>query len=103
MNDQLHHLQSRLLCAEETLLHVAKVLDSHLSMRAETAARECRLEAEGIRKDLGEHVPPDAPGEECRSCRGYGHFDSSSEPTSDRRGRKCLDCTGTGNVTTKGN
>lgn len=33
---------------------------------------------------------------ECASCRGYGHFDEDGKPSIDRRGRKCLDCTGTG-------
>lgn len=33
---------------------------------------------------------------ECRSCRGYGHFDERDKPTIDRRCRKCLDCNGLG-------
>lgn len=32
----------------------------------------------------------------CESCRGYGYFDQDSEPTIDKRGRKCSDCQGTG-------
>jgi DnaJ-class molecular chaperone len=37
--------------------------------------------------------------QECPSCRGYGYFDEDGEPTTDRRGRKCLDCGGEGTVT----
>lgn len=36
-------------------------------------------------------------GEECESCRGYGHFDrETGEPTIDKRGRQCTDCHGDG-------
>ena len=33
---------------------------------------------------------------ECPSCRGYGYFREDGRPTVDKRGRKCLDCAGTG-------
>ena len=34
---------------------------------------------------------------ECPACMGYGYFDEDENPSNDRRGRKCLDCSGTGN------
>lgn len=41
--------------------------------------------------------PEPVDDDECPSCGGYGFFDSKTErPTIDRRGRKCLDCSGTG-------
>lgn len=33
---------------------------------------------------------------DCPSCRGYGHFNEDSEPSIDKRDRKCSDCRGTG-------
>lgn len=35
---------------------------------------------------------------ECNSCLGYGYFDADGDPTSDRNGRKCLDCRGEGRL-----
>lgn len=32
----------------------------------------------------------------CPSCTGYGYFDENGQPTIDKRGRKCGDCTGEG-------
>ncbi len=34
--------------------------------------------------------------DECPACRGLGHFNEDSEPSSDKRDRKCMDCRGTG-------
>jgi DnaJ-class molecular chaperone len=35
---------------------------------------------------------------ECPSCLGHGFFNEEGNPSTDRRMRKCTDCTGTGVV-----
>jgi hypothetical protein len=60
MTDQINRLRARLLSAEETLLHVAQQISSHPkpSPSMLSAARECRIEAEGIRRDLDAVTTP---------------------------------------------
>lgn len=39
-----------------------------------------------------------AKEKDCPSCYGLGHFNDEGQASSDRRDRKCTDCSGTGSV-----
>ncbi len=61
-------------------------------------ARAMELAKAAIAKARGSNlvIPGEGDDAACESCHGYGYFNDSGDATPDRRGRKCLDCTGTG-------
>jgi hypothetical protein len=70
MTDQINRLRARLLSAEETLKHVAQQISSHPkpSPSMLSVARECRIEADEIRRDLDATVT--TPADEQLTTKG---------------------------------
>lgn len=64
--------------------------------------KDAWLSSSEVQHEIAEGEEPKQEKEkdpaECPSCHGYGYFKDNGDATTDRRCRKCLDCSGTGRI-----
>lgn len=89
---------------DEPIVAPSKLVENILALLEEAGTPTTLNDAVVNLIETWEYSQQDGPQEpnDCPACMGYGYFDENDNPSLDKRGRKCLDCTGTGIVQAKG-